>query len=83
MKIIHSGSCTQVMMKDISTPVPADEFQAEMRTCLKKAALVNYTKVSKFVKIEGNLVILNQSMETSLLLPQVSRRLTTFYHTIV
>ena len=42
-------------MKDISTPVPPDEFQAEMRQCLKKAALVNYTKVSKFVKIEGKL----------------------------
>lgn len=41
------------MMKDISTPVPPDEFQAEMRKCLQKAALVNYTKVSKFVKIEG------------------------------
>ncbi|XP_028398067.1 calcium-dependent secretion activator 1-like isoform X2 [Dendronephthya gigantea] len=42
----------RVMMKDISTPVPPDEFQAEMRKCLKKAALVNYTKVSKFLKIE-------------------------------
>ena len=40
-------------MKDISTPVPSDEFQAEMRKCLKQAALVNYTKVSNFVKIEG------------------------------
>ena len=40
-------------MKDISTPVPPDVFQAEMRKCLKKAALVNYTKVSKFLKIEG------------------------------
>ena len=42
-------------MKDISTPVPSDEFQAEMRKCLKQAALVNYTKVSSFVKIEGEL----------------------------
>jgi hypothetical protein len=46
------------MMKDISTPVPAEDFQAEMRQCLKKASLVNYTKVSKFVKIEGELGVL-------------------------
>lgn len=44
---------TQVMMKDISTPVPPEEFRAEMQKCLQQAALVNYTKVSKYVKIEG------------------------------
>jgi hypothetical protein len=54
--VIPSDASSQVMMKDISTPVPPDEFQAEMRKCLKKASLVNYTKVSKFVKIEGKFV---------------------------
>jgi len=42
------------MMKDISTPVPAEEFRKEMRSCLHQAALVNYTRVSAFAKIEGD-----------------------------
>lgn len=44
----------QVMMKDISTPVPAEEFRKEIRSCLHQAALVNYTRVSTFAKIEGD-----------------------------
>jgi len=42
------------MMKDISTPVPPEEFRKEMRSCLHQAALVNYTRVSTFAKIEGD-----------------------------
>ena len=44
---------SQVMMKDISTPVPPDEFRKEIRNCLHQAALVNYTRVSAYAKIEG------------------------------
>ena len=40
-------------MKDISTPVPPGEFRKEIRSCLHQAALVNYTRVSTFAKIEG------------------------------
>ena len=40
-------------MKDISTPVPPDEFRKEIRNCLHQAALVNYTRVSAYAKIEG------------------------------
>lgn len=49
----------RVMMKDISTPVPPEEFRKEIRSCLHQAALVNYTRVSTFAKIEessGDLV---------------------------
>lgn len=42
----------RVMMKDISTPVPPDEFRKEIRNCLHQAALVNYTRVSAYAKIE-------------------------------
>ena len=40
-------------MKDISTPVPPEEFRKEIRSCLHQAALVNYTRVSAYAKIEG------------------------------
>lgn len=40
-------------MKDISTPVPPEEFRKEIRSCLHQAALVNYTRVSTYAKIEG------------------------------
>lgn len=56
-------------MKNIATPVPAEEFQTEMRKCLKKAAFVNYTKISTFVKIEGNVVL--ESLSSILLLEQM------------
>ena len=40
-------------MKDISTPVPPEEFRKEIRNCLHQAALVNYTRVSAYARIEG------------------------------
>ena len=43
----------QVLMKDISTEVPAAEVRELMEKCLKNAALVNYTRVSDHAKIEG------------------------------
>ena len=41
------------MMKDTSSPVPAEEFRNEIRKCLQQAALVNYTRVSDYAHIEG------------------------------
>ena len=41
------------MMKDLSTPVPSEEFRKEVRACLHQAALVNYTRVSAYAGIEG------------------------------
>lgn len=41
------------MMKDISTPVPPEEFRKEIRGFLHQAALVNYTRVSAYAGIEG------------------------------
>jgi hypothetical protein len=40
-------------MKDIVTPVTADEVKAVIRKCLEQAALVNYTRVSQVAKVEG------------------------------
>ncbi|XP_068714744.1 calcium-dependent secretion activator 1-like [Montipora foliosa] len=42
----------RVMMKDLSTPVPTDEFRKEIRGCFHQAALVNYTRVSAYAGIE-------------------------------
>ncbi|XP_043933363.1 calcium-dependent secretion activator 1 isoform X4 [Protopterus annectens] len=41
------------LMKDIVTPVPQEEVKAVIRKCLEKAALVNYTRLSEYAKIEG------------------------------
>ena len=40
-------------MKDIVTPVPQEEVRSVIKKCLEKAALVNYTRVSEYAKIEG------------------------------
>lgn len=40
-------------MKDIVTPVPPEEVRAVIKKCLENAALVNYTRVSEYAKIEG------------------------------
>lgn len=40
-------------MKDIVTPVPQEEVKVVIRKCLEKAALVNYTRLSEYAKIEG------------------------------
>lgn len=41
-------------MKDIVTPVAPEEVRNVIRKCLENAALVNYTRVSEYAKIEGN-----------------------------
>ena len=41
------------MMKDVLTPAAPAEVRSVIKKCLENAALVNYTKVSEVVKIEG------------------------------
>ncbi|KAH1168353.1 hypothetical protein KIL84_003836, partial [Mauremys mutica] len=43
----------RVLMKDIVTPVPQEEVKTVIRKCLEQAALVNYTRLSEYAKIEG------------------------------
>lgn len=40
-------------MKDIVTPVAPEEVRGVIKKCLENAALVNYTRVSEYAKIEG------------------------------
>lgn len=42
-------------MKDIVTPVPPEEVRSVIKKALENAALVNYTRISEYAKIEGNL----------------------------
>ncbi|XP_041130177.1 calcium-dependent secretion activator 1-like isoform X1 [Polyodon spathula] len=43
----------RVLMKDIVTPVPQEEVKTVIRKCLEQAALVNYTRLSEYAKVEG------------------------------
>ncbi|KAM4037503.1 calcium-dependent secretion activator 2 isoform 6-T6 [Anomaloglossus baeobatrachus] len=43
----------RVLMKDIATPIPADEVKKVVRRCLEKAALINYTRLTEYAKIEA------------------------------
>ncbi|CAH1264494.1 CADPS [Branchiostoma lanceolatum] len=43
----------RVMMKDIATPVPPDEVRAVIKSCMEKAALINYTRISEYARIEA------------------------------
>jgi len=40
-------------MKDVLTPAAPGDVRAVIKKCLENAALVNYTKVSETVRIEG------------------------------
>ncbi|XP_069759487.1 calcium-dependent secretion activator 2 isoform X2 [Narcine bancroftii] len=42
----------RVLMKDIATPVPSEDVKKVVWTCLEKAALINYTHLSEYAKIE-------------------------------
>ncbi|GAB5568199.1 calcium-dependent secretion activator 1 isoform X17 [Prionailurus iriomotensis] len=44
----------RVLMKDIVTPVPQEEVKTVIRKCLEQAALVNYSRLSEYAKIEGS-----------------------------
>jgi hypothetical protein len=47
-------------MKDIVTPVPPEEVRNVIKKCLENAALVNYTRISEYAKIEGTLYYMNE-----------------------
>lgn len=47
-------------MKDIVTPVPPEEVRNVIKKCLENAALVNYTRISEYAKIEGTLYYKNE-----------------------
>lgn len=49
-------------MKDIVTPVPPEEVRNVIKKCLENAALVNYTRISEYAKIEGNVLLRNINM---------------------
>ncbi|XP_034876907.1 calcium-dependent secretion activator 2 isoform X7 [Mirounga leonina] len=42
----------RVLMKDIATPIPAEDVKKVVRKCLEKAALINYTRLTEYAKIE-------------------------------
>ncbi|MGH0126288.1 UNVERIFIED_CONTAM: hypothetical protein FKN15_029301 [Acipenser sinensis] len=45
----------QVLMKDISTPVPPDDMKKVIRKCLERAALINYSRLTEYAKIEDTM----------------------------
>ncbi|XP_039617065.1 calcium-dependent secretion activator 2 isoform X4 [Polypterus senegalus] len=45
----------RVLMKDISTPVPTEDVKKVVRKCLEKAALVNYSRLTEYAKIEDTM----------------------------
>ncbi|XP_067854939.1 calcium-dependent secretion activator 1 isoform X4 [Heptranchias perlo] len=64
----------RVLMKDIVTPVPQEEVKVVIRKCLEKAALVNYTRLSEYAKIEenvGRLVIPAKKLEDTIRLAEL------------
>ncbi|XP_058883232.1 calcium-dependent secretion activator 2-like isoform X10 [Acipenser ruthenus] len=45
----------RVLMKDISTPVPPDDMKKVIRKCLERAALINYSRLTEYAKIEDTM----------------------------
>ncbi|XP_072003105.1 calcium-dependent secretion activator 2 isoform X6 [Engystomops pustulosus] len=43
----------RVLMKDIATPIPAEDVKKVVRRCLEKAALINYTRLTEYARIEA------------------------------
>ena len=62
---------SQVLMKDISTPVPPNEVRAVIKKSLENAALVNYERLSEEARIEG------KSDETSDIMSNIHHSLVT------
>lgn len=46
---------SQVLMKDIVTPVPQEEVKAVIRKCLEQAAQINYQHITDYARVEGDL----------------------------
>ncbi|XP_060770755.1 calcium-dependent secretion activator 2 isoform X2 [Neoarius graeffei] len=44
----------RVLMKDITTPVPAEEMKKIVQKCLEKAALINYTQLTDYAQFEAD-----------------------------
>uniref|UniRef100_A0A8C1KRZ0 Ca++-dependent secretion activator 2 n=1 Tax=Cyprinus carpio TaxID=7962 RepID=A0A8C1KRZ0_CYPCA len=44
----------RVLMKDIATPVPPEEMRKIVQKCLEKAALINYSQLTEYAKIEDS-----------------------------
>ncbi|MCJ8735979.1 hypothetical protein PDJAM_G00253650 [Pangasius djambal] len=44
----------RVLMKDITTPVPAEEMKKIVQNCLEKAALINYTQLTDYAQFEAD-----------------------------
>ncbi|XP_042608790.1 calcium-dependent secretion activator 2 isoform X7 [Cyprinus carpio] len=44
----------RVLMKDITTPVPPEEMRKLVQKCLEKAALINYSQLTEYAKIEDS-----------------------------
>ncbi|XP_069085989.1 calcium-dependent secretion activator 2 isoform X2 [Pleurodeles waltl] len=42
----------RVLMKDIATPIAEDDVKRVLRQCLEKAALINYTRLTEYARIE-------------------------------
>uniref|UniRef100_A0A8C3UYI9 Calcium-dependent secretion activator 1 n=1 Tax=Catharus ustulatus TaxID=91951 RepID=A0A8C3UYI9_CATUS len=61
----------RVLMKDIVTPVPQEEVKTVIRKCLEQAALVNYTRLSEYAKIEGRLVTPAKKLEDTIRLAEL------------
>ncbi|XP_058045592.1 calcium-dependent secretion activator 2 isoform X4 [Ahaetulla prasina] len=53
----------RVLMKDIATPIPAEEVKKVVRKCLEKAALINYTRLTDYAKIEETLNLASPSVK--------------------
>ncbi|XP_053572644.1 calcium-dependent secretion activator 2 isoform X2 [Bombina bombina] len=45
----------RVLMKDIATPIPAEEVKKVVRRCLEKAALINYNRLTEYAKTEESM----------------------------
>lgn len=45
-------------MKELTSNMSVEEVRSVITKCLKDAALVNYTRISEFAKIEGMMVCL-------------------------
>uniref|UniRef100_A0A8C6WII8 Calcium dependent secretion activator 2 n=1 Tax=Neogobius melanostomus TaxID=47308 RepID=A0A8C6WII8_9GOBI len=47
----------RVLMKDITTPVPAEEMRKLVQKCLEKAAQINYTQLIDYAQIKGEWMV--------------------------
>lgn len=43
----------QVLMKDITTPVPPEEMKNLVKKCLEKAAHINYNQLMEYAQVKG------------------------------